>query len=682
MDIDLDNYDPPIDFEALLEDAVANILSHEDPQQFMHWIQHHLHDYDTSLHQGFSENDEMLAALALGIGRAIWNAAPLPSNHYRPKPIPAPGRNDRCPCGSGRKYKHCCGDLPALAPLDESALWPFVLDQLPVKTVDQLIATKRVPVEVLLDIATDAWDSGQEKKAVKLLAPLFDAPVTNTDEIHDYALNCLCNFYDDLGQSNKKHILIKRIIDTVPRSPLRSGAWQRMATMRIDQGDVDGAWEAFQRAQRDDPNALGIAVLEVQLLVSTNEMERAQARAQFWAKHMIRLGLEPDEPPLNFIHAVAQDPIQAMANVGLEIAGEAGQRLQSWLRDVDARPVPTYSASNTIESSEDVEEDAHDVIRTHLRQLGITEEEITHALTQSEVAPFDGNDTWNAEPDDTPPDTLFLNPPPTLVALEGTWRDTFPLEKPFSIHDEAFESEDVWDPMEEDAWMDILEVHPQAFDSLDILDDLASALVLHEQFMSAWLDQLLLGPVLMRAEAIIQTALQGQDTPRLSWLYPQNRPALRSLARLVDVHKRADRDHEAMHVMNLLIRLNPTDNHGFRSIVMDEHLRQGNDETALALANDYPDDIHAELLYGRVLALYRLGNLHEAHIALGKAVERLPKVVRCLTHKRVRKPKLDPRGIQIGGDDQAWLYRDAMRDIWDATPGVLDWLKKAAKQIG
>src|ERR1700722_11163377 len=24
-----------------------------------------------------------------------------------------PGRNERCPCGSGRKYKHCCGQTPA-----------------------------------------------------------------------------------------------------------------------------------------------------------------------------------------------------------------------------------------------------------------------------------------------------------------------------------------------------------------------------------------------------------------------------------------------------------------------------------------------------------------------------------------------------------------------------------------
>ncbi|MGA7455634.1 MAG: SEC-C metal-binding domain-containing protein, partial [Rhodoplanes sp.] len=32
-----------------------------------------------------------------------------------------PGRNDPCPCGSGKKYKHCClntGSVPAAAPAD------------------------------------------------------------------------------------------------------------------------------------------------------------------------------------------------------------------------------------------------------------------------------------------------------------------------------------------------------------------------------------------------------------------------------------------------------------------------------------------------------------------------------------------------------------------------------------
>src|SRR5690349_8692964 len=32
-----------------------------------------------------------------------------PTDHRRP-PMPRPGRNDPCPCGSGRKVKRCCGE--------------------------------------------------------------------------------------------------------------------------------------------------------------------------------------------------------------------------------------------------------------------------------------------------------------------------------------------------------------------------------------------------------------------------------------------------------------------------------------------------------------------------------------------------------------------------------------------
>lgn len=49
-------------------------------------------------------------ALIAGIGRGVYaarlasrRAAPRP-----PRPKPAAGRNAPCPCGSGKKYKHCC----------------------------------------------------------------------------------------------------------------------------------------------------------------------------------------------------------------------------------------------------------------------------------------------------------------------------------------------------------------------------------------------------------------------------------------------------------------------------------------------------------------------------------------------------------------------------------------------
>ncbi|MEO7743930.1 MAG: SEC-C metal-binding domain-containing protein [Usitatibacter sp.] len=34
---------------------------------------------------------------------------------------PKPGRNDPCPCGSGRKYKHCCGGVAAIEPAEKLA---------------------------------------------------------------------------------------------------------------------------------------------------------------------------------------------------------------------------------------------------------------------------------------------------------------------------------------------------------------------------------------------------------------------------------------------------------------------------------------------------------------------------------------------------------------------------------
>lgn len=49
---------------------------------------------------------------------------------------------------------------------------------------------------------------------------------------------------------------------------------------------------------------------------------------------------------------------------------------------------------------------------------------------------------------------------------------------------------------------------------------------------------------------------------------------------------------------------------------------------------------------------------------------------------RVKRPKFSEHGILIGGEDQAWLYREEMRDLWQDTPGALDWLKKIMKLKG
>jgi preprotein translocase subunit SecA len=62
-------------------------------------VQYHHADYDAALGGSAGDADEALAAAA--------TKKPMPQERALPKV----GRNDACPCGSGKKYKHCHGKL-------------------------------------------------------------------------------------------------------------------------------------------------------------------------------------------------------------------------------------------------------------------------------------------------------------------------------------------------------------------------------------------------------------------------------------------------------------------------------------------------------------------------------------------------------------------------------------------
>ena len=63
------------------------------------------------------KGEELLANMAAGFARAYRHFAPLRqvaahAGHRRAtyrRSAPKVGRNDPCPCGSGKKFKHCCG---------------------------------------------------------------------------------------------------------------------------------------------------------------------------------------------------------------------------------------------------------------------------------------------------------------------------------------------------------------------------------------------------------------------------------------------------------------------------------------------------------------------------------------------------------------------------------------------
>ena len=608
-----------LQFERLIPDSVGIAMHAADAGEFLRWVQQSLCRY--AAQESRLTADTCLArALAFAWARAIWNGLPLDAAGRKPKRMPDPEDSDDCPCGSNRKFAECCRHSPRIAPLTSSVLWPYVLANIQPAERDNLLAGNRVPRTALIEFSAHLLDRDRRAEVVAALEPRLLTPERYYDEEAAILLDLLCDAY---GMSEKgarrKLKLLHLTTEKAPRSPLRSEAWQRLATIYMDRRASERAWRAFRQAQQDHPHAEALSVLEVELLVAERRLEEARHRATFWAAALKKAAVPATDPRIEFLQRVAADPLTALGEVAINVEG-AGRELREWLREVAGRPAPQY---------------------------GLSPCESSFALT----------------------------PPPAVIAAERQWHEVFPLEKPFSVQDQPFDDREVWGGECESRWCDYLRKHPESFDSLDVLDDLATAVGRHPQAEAPGLEDLLLGPVLARIETIIARACPSTAKATLSWVIARNRPALRGLVRSFQWHLARNERGPAMATAETLLELNRDDHHGLRFLMVNEYLRSGSDEKALALAEQYPNDIAPETRFGAVLALVRLRRMQEAQRALHTAQSDLPGTAQYLLPARIRRPGFMQGRLELGGDGQAWLYRDEMRAVWQQTPGALEWLR-------
>ncbi|MDO3377953.1 SEC-C metal-binding domain-containing protein [Geoalkalibacter halelectricus] len=679
--------DDPIDLERLLPAAVARILKDEDPVGFRTWLAANLHDYAGEMLK--SAPAEMFRAMAVSLSFMIWNALPLPGNEFRPQPLDKPERNDPCPCGSGLKYKKCCSGAPPVPSLDTMLFWPLVLQNLPEARILQAAAQGQIPLEGLTLVAMHMMDEDRAREAIEILRPHFQQLPKKSRPMDDMALQILCDAFDALDLRDDKLALLERVTRESPRSPLRAGAWQRLAVIRIDEDNLTDAAQALENAMRDDPDEPSSAIIELQLLARQENWALIKARAQFWLRKLNRPGYDPEavESLVNLLEEAVENPqgVREMLEesyedfAAREDLDEFCVRLLDWIAKGERRPLPAYRAMEEEDGADDEQQ-----LKRRLRGMGLGDKDIAEALAMLEEQKEQllEEDDLSEEPDEED-FSLILAPPPALEDVETQWQRIFDLGKPFGTQEISDEDWDGWEPGKVEAWLTFLEKHPEAIDSLEIIDDLLSALFLHPAWPIAAMIFEGVTPLLGRAAAIVEQSTAGLEQPLLRWNRTENRPALRSLCRLY-VLERHGRENlkEAERLALEMIRLNPHDNHGLRSELMNDLLRRGENEKALELARCYPDDLFAETRYGMLLALYRLGRLHSAQDVAEQAVEKLPLVARFLVRARAKKPKTSGYGISVGGEDQAWLYREEMRDAWQETPGALDWLKKIMKLKG
>lgn len=558
-----------------------------------------------------------LAFRAFGV--AIYNAMPLPGAGFRPRPISTPGRNDPCSCGSGHKYKHCCLPLAGILDLHGYDMLRHVLDVLPEK-VFVTLPESAVDVIAVYDTARQWHDEGDAERAAALLEPWFAADRELKGKLEPL-FDQLMDSYLALGRERKRERLLGEVIARGDRG-LRAAAMQRRATMLADRGRTEDAWAAFREAQREDLDNPSLAPLELTLLLSRGETERARERARFWIARLER-SRDPELADLiAFLRQVAADPAAAMAQASRDMNP-----------DLD-RLAGLFGLAPAIEPHDSIERSG----------------------TEGALKADRG-----------------------LATVELRWRSIFPQTKP-SLTATQHDFTGMWDDVQ--PWLGFLEQNPLAWQSFDVLDDLAMAV---DALASLGTDTAVLEPLLERGVALLKANLNaaGALNATLPWGWLENRPALRMLAHLAFRAQYATDGAVAnprfVELAELLIALNPNDNHGVREHLAGAYLARGAPEEALALAERYPDDFSGMTL-NRILALYRLGRRGDALQALHTAARDHAVAIKMLLAVDPKEPRASDYGITVGGKDEAWEYRRAHRVLWEQG-GALEWLRDAWRAI-
>jgi tetratricopeptide (TPR) repeat protein len=633
----------PIDFEALMPLALRAALTTQRWPDFLRWMKDAIAHFMANP-QRHPDPEGLQRALGLVLARSIWNLLPLPRNDFAPDPIAEPGRNEPCPCGSGFKYKQCCAGAPPVVPLDRSTIWFYALQAFKPADRAAALASRHLSRTALADYARERLEEGQVKAVIDLLLPQFEPAVH-------------------------------------PRSQLRSDAWQRLACIYMDTSRGAQAWEAFRSAQRDQPNDPALGMLEVQLLMAEGKVDLARERARFHRAQLRRRQSDVSDELLEYLDDLARDPAAAMSKVAMRTEGGAGERLASWIDRVRNRPLPAYEVSAEVPSTEPTETAAG--IRKHLQALGVRGDSLESAVQDmvrqlQSMPPPPADELADAETDDSAAHGLFtLQAPKSISLLSSPWHSIFELDKPFSVQHLPFDAGDIWQPDTEQSWCAFIDSHLEAFDSIDILDDLATAAALHPQGNQLWMAERLALPLLERAVAILEAAVDLRPEVELPWGIADHRPALRALFRLAELEAARGHDQRRQQLYELLLRINPGDNHGVRFWLANDYMSRGEISACLKLCSAFSDDPAPELRFNEALAHFRQGSLRSAGLALERAHREVPRLVRFRLPARVRKPPMHEQGVTLDGDDRAWLYREAMRVTWQNTPGALQWVKKA-----
>lgn len=618
-------------FAKLLQQAGAQLLANTQANAFVDWFVSHAPEIAPHFLADMPPGHEEEAARLLhAMALSLYGDMPNPAHALQAPGHAKQGRNDPCACGSGKKYKQCCGMLSVPAPFGQINLLRFVLDAYPKERLPE-VAQSKACIDAVADTAIQ-WlkeDKAQAQRTVDLLEPYFAGTGPLSVKLSPI-FNELMEAWRVLGKHTKRQNLVQELLERGDR-PLKSDALQRWTTILADRGDYAAAWRTFKEASAFNPNDPALSFLEVTVLVSEDRLDEARTRARWWASFLARQR-DPDlAHPIARLLEMADDPHLGM----LHTAAEANPDLQRLHALFLAAPQPKVRHSFAVHT----EKDGRGVL---------------HTLT-SEFTP------------DAP-----------LATLEKRWKKTFRQVKPQSIAVQN-DAKKVWKNAAD--WLDLLQEQPDLWFSFDVLDDLVMAL---DTVDWGGVTERFVVPMAERAAEQLRLTIESGNVPKLEcrWLFNPLRPVLRPIAMLAFVCLESQNWTRFMEIAHWLVfELNPNDNHDLRTDLCDVYVRFERWQDVLNLQERYSTDIQPSLLLNAVLAAYTLQDTAKAQALLREARRICPVALKMLLETNPKPVKPDDQrtgDIIVGGKYEAWLYVSAMRPFW-LEHKAIDWARTAVR---
>lgn len=588
----------PDGFLSLLELSGNRLLHSSDLNSYLQWVAEVGPLLAPDLVQMADQTPPRELFRALGI--AIYNAMPLPANNFQLRPAPAPGRNDPCPCGSGRKYKHCCSGNPLADLLKNVNCLIYVLNAIPQKQLSELVHSK-IDTQALADVAEQWLEEGKEKRVAALLEPWFKAGV-ELNQRQVPLLDILADLYLAGNNPVKRQRLLLRVSESHNKE-LRCDAFQRLATISMDKGDSLGAWNYFLKAQQAFPDSPSLSLLELTLLCALGKIQQAKDRAAFW---LVKLRRSRDVNPevLNLLEQCKTDPsvlLNAMYSPGYDIDGLIELIAENHALEIHYQ----------LDGCDGEYQLKADKALTKIEQQWI---KLTNQQKPMLTNNFDNDATLLESINEWLP---FLRKNPLLL-------NSF-----YVLDDLVIALQEIANPY---IFREV--ILPISERAEQLLNSVLAVQAPKEAFTLPWsmMDN---RPLLRLLSEKIGFLIHGdRDGP------------------------------ESICLLEKMLRLNPNDNHGYREILSTAYIATNQPEKAIKLAQAYPDDMLCSGSINTVLALYMMDRKGEALAHLASIAERNKTILKMLIQPNVKKPSMSGYGISIGGKDQAWLYREDNLPLW------------------